>query len=691
MLAHELAHLKRHDLMWNWLPTIVGWLFFFHPLVWLLKRSWLESQEAACDELLLQNSAARPSEYGRLLLKLSTRFSEPPRAGLAAAGVMGAYRDLERRLLAMSRVKPFSHRRLLLAATVLLILAPFVIVPWRLVAQETAISKNSDHASEKITLSGKCIDEHEQPVANARARLFIEDYTRSDTSQRQLQEVRTDENGNFVFANVDAKPVRDKRATLVVVAQTPERATVSEYIGPQHLEQAKLDFKLIPAAAIRGRVLNSEGKPVAGATVFTMSCLIEPVPGICAATTDADGRFVIADLRPWDPAGPHNSIVVQPFIGFAQHPDYAKQSFTYSKVPDTVDITLPHEAVVSGRVIFDESGEPAPGATVEFDNGRMDPNHPARTRTDEEGRYQLTKLPPGKYRMYCKLPNFPPLWRDDVQLQTGANVLDLRMEKGGIVHGRVIDITTDKPVTWAKPGVRMQISGCDHHGYSGAGMPYADVQDDGTFTMLVPSGKNYMGMYLGPNWIPTNTDYLLEDGVDVPKGKTVEIEVRIAPHHVEVKSPSAAQNEEQSAAIATGKSDSPTQDDAGYDMSHVVHFELGRTQFVNGDKITIEEIRGTSDKIAAGNTYIIKGTYHLASEKKAMLAAFTTGDASNPQHVQMQSIPNQRTQTMMVDQGDGTFSLILYMWYDGHPHVSFYANGQATGGVYFGTGDSLYK
>jgi beta-lactamase regulating signal transducer with metallopeptidase domain len=136
MLAHELAHLKRCDLMWNWLPTVVGWLFYFHPLVWLLRRSWFESQEAACDELLLQNQVVRPSEYGRLLLKLSSNWSRHPRASLAAAGVLGAYRNLERRIVAMSRVKTFSHRRVLVTANLLLLFSVVIVIPWRLVAQE---------------------------------------------------------------------------------------------------------------------------------------------------------------------------------------------------------------------------------------------------------------------------------------------------------------------------------------------------------------------------------------------------------------------------------------------------------------------------------------------------------------------------------------------------------------------------
>ncbi len=136
MLAHELGHLKRHDLLWNWLPMVAGWLFFFQPLVWVLMRRWSEAQEAACDELLIQNQVARPAQYGRLLLKLATHWPREPRSSLAAAGVLGAYRNLERRILAMTQVKPFSARRLTFAAGVLLLITATGIVPWRLVAQQ---------------------------------------------------------------------------------------------------------------------------------------------------------------------------------------------------------------------------------------------------------------------------------------------------------------------------------------------------------------------------------------------------------------------------------------------------------------------------------------------------------------------------------------------------------------------------
>ena len=132
---------------------------------------------------------------------------------------------------------------------------------------------------------------------------------------------------------------------------------------------------------------------------------------------------------------------------------------------------------------------------------------------------------------------------------------------------------------------------------------------------------------------------------------------------------------------------------SGYDLSHVVHFETGKTGFKEGDKITIDEVRGTSDTMNAGNTYVIKGTYKLASAKSAELAAFTTADSRDAKAMSMQNIPNQKTQTTMVEQGEGQFTLILYMWYDGNPHLSFYPSdgGSSFGEVYFGTGGSVLK
>ena len=86
MVAHELAHLKRQDLLWNWLLVAVRSVFFFHPLVWIVAKPLVGAQEAACDELVLQAKVASASDYGRLLVKLSAGPKFGLESSLAAAG-----------------------------------------------------------------------------------------------------------------------------------------------------------------------------------------------------------------------------------------------------------------------------------------------------------------------------------------------------------------------------------------------------------------------------------------------------------------------------------------------------------------------------------------------------------------------------------------------------------------------------
>jgi beta-lactamase regulating signal transducer with metallopeptidase domain len=123
-------------------------------------------------------------------------------------------------------------------------------------------------------------------------------------------------------------------------------------------------------------------------------------------------------------------------------------------------------------------------------------------------------------------------------------------------------------------------------------------------------------------------------------------------------------------------------------LPHAVRFEQGATRFLDGDQITILEVRGTAETFAPGNIYWIKGTYKLASHDRATLAAYTTAmDAENGRSASL------KVQTTIVNRGNGTFTLFLPMSYRGWPHVSFYPadGGEGFGGNYFGTGDSVLK
>lgn len=123
-------------------------------------------------------------------------------------------------------------------------------------------------------------------------------------------------------------------------------------------------------------------------------------------------------------------------------------------------------------------------------------------------------------------------------------------------------------------------------------------------------------------------------------------------------------------------------------FSHVVRFENGKTNLRNGDHITVTEVLGTADTFVPGNVYLIKGIYTLASHERASLEAHTT--LRNPPYT---TSSNANVQGTDVSKGSGTFSVMLPMWRDGWPHVSFYpaGGGEGFGGVYFGTGDSVYR
>ena len=131
MLAHELAHLKRRDLLWGWLPAICHALFFFHPLLWLTRREWLLTQEMACDELALRHSSTSPASFANMLIDLAAAPVLRPRFG--RIGIFETTDNLKRRILAMKITGNRSSRGLMLALCMISVTG---ILPWRMVAQD---------------------------------------------------------------------------------------------------------------------------------------------------------------------------------------------------------------------------------------------------------------------------------------------------------------------------------------------------------------------------------------------------------------------------------------------------------------------------------------------------------------------------------------------------------------------------
>ena len=155
VLGHEVAHVRRGDLFWNFLATIVRTLFFFHPLAWLCERQLRLIQEIAADELAIARQQYSSSSYANLLVSCIGKIGPARLAPTMSVAAAGSQQSLKRRIFAMRFVKPVSSTRVVAYAIVLGTVAMLGLVPWTLVpGQATAADKAEPKAA---IVSGKFV------------------------------------------------------------------------------------------------------------------------------------------------------------------------------------------------------------------------------------------------------------------------------------------------------------------------------------------------------------------------------------------------------------------------------------------------------------------------------------------------------------------------------------------------------
>ncbi len=106
VLAHELAHIRRHDYLVNLLQTLVETVLFYHPAVWWLSHRIRIERENCCDDLAVNLCGDRVA-YATALADLEAlRGSGPtPVRHIAMAATGGSLLQRVRRLLGA----PTSH------------------------------------------------------------------------------------------------------------------------------------------------------------------------------------------------------------------------------------------------------------------------------------------------------------------------------------------------------------------------------------------------------------------------------------------------------------------------------------------------------------------------------------------------------------------------------------------------------
>lgn len=95
-IAHELAHIRRHDHHVAWLELAAAMVWWWNPLFWFVRRRLREAAEMSCDALAIAAFPEQRGQYAQLLLELSSVGAGKLPAPVLAIGA-GSSKSFERR------------------------------------------------------------------------------------------------------------------------------------------------------------------------------------------------------------------------------------------------------------------------------------------------------------------------------------------------------------------------------------------------------------------------------------------------------------------------------------------------------------------------------------------------------------------------------------------------------------------
>src|SRR5690349_8991775 len=98
VLLHELAHVRRHDLVGHTLGRLACAFYWFHPLVWTAAKQLRSESERACDDLALA-CGARATDYAEHLLDIVTSVKRDATPSVALP--IARRKEFEGRMLAI--------------------------------------------------------------------------------------------------------------------------------------------------------------------------------------------------------------------------------------------------------------------------------------------------------------------------------------------------------------------------------------------------------------------------------------------------------------------------------------------------------------------------------------------------------------------------------------------------------------
>jgi beta-lactamase regulating signal transducer with metallopeptidase domain len=144
ILAHELAHVMRHDYLFNILQNVIEALFYFHPAVWWLSSQVRTERENCCDDVAI-SICGNAMTYAKSLVSVQEMAYYSPQLAMAFAGNKGKNQLLLRVQRILNQPKSTINMMEKIASTsvLLLVLVGFVFGGNRLDNNSILFDNNS--------------------------------------------------------------------------------------------------------------------------------------------------------------------------------------------------------------------------------------------------------------------------------------------------------------------------------------------------------------------------------------------------------------------------------------------------------------------------------------------------------------------------------------------------------------------
>lgn len=228
-----------------------------------------------------------------------------------------------------------------------------------------------------------------------------------------------------LLLDTEGNPVPDAQVTLA----TPTRIVRGETADESRAETGRLLYTLFE--------LVEEEEPSGYRRFETMlrsDEVLERRPGreLADARSEADGRFELAL-----PVGFGNG----PFVVRAVKEGVGTAAAESVQPGDELELTLGDRQPFGGVVTSEESGVPVPGTRVVIDTDEG----PLDAVTDDAGRFQITGVVPGRYRIRAYAEGHTPLLLENQALAPGQE-LTLALPRGTRLEVKVVrpDLQTDE-------------------------------------------------------------------------------------------------------------------------------------------------------------------------------------------------------------------------------------------------------